>query len=129
MDIKKIAKERIKILIKLAFEYAKKDLELSRKYIELARKIGKRANVRLRKLKRLFCKNCNTPLIFGYTARVRLNKKNKTINITVFFAIKRKDIHTIQKSRYIFTFEEIIELLSLGALFLLVGGLLFESEF
>jgi len=90
MDIKKIAKERIKILINLAFEYAKKDLDLSRKYIELARRIGKRANVRLRKLKRLFCKYCNTPLIFGYTARVRLNKKTKTVNITCLVCNKVK---------------------------------------
>jgi ribonuclease P protein subunit RPR2 len=90
MDIKKIAKERIKILINLAFEYAKKDLDLSRKYIELARRIGKKANVRLRKLKRLFCKYCNTPLIFGYTARVRLNKKTKTVNITCLVCNKIK---------------------------------------
>lgn len=88
--IKKIAKERINILLKYAFEYAKKDLELSRKYVELARKIAKRANFRLKRLKRLFCKYCNTPLIFGYTARVRLNKHHKTINITCLICGKTK---------------------------------------
>ncbi|MEM0324831.1 MAG: ribonuclease P [Candidatus Aenigmatarchaeota archaeon] len=80
---KKIAKERIKILLKLAFEKVKeKDLELAKRYVELARKIALRTNFRLKKLKRLFCKKCNIPLVYGLTARVRLNKYHKTINVT-----------------------------------------------
>ncbi len=79
---RKIAKERIKILFRLAKEYLKKDLKLSQRYIELARKIALRTNVRLKKLKRKFCRKCNTLLVPGYTARIRLNKKHKTINVT-----------------------------------------------
>ena len=90
MEIKRIAEERIKILFKYAFEYAKKDLELSRKYVELARKIAMRANIRLKNLKRKFCKYCNTPLIFGYTARVRLDKRHKTINVTCLVCNRTK---------------------------------------
>ncbi|MEM1634294.1 MAG: ribonuclease P protein component 4 [Candidatus Aenigmatarchaeota archaeon] len=83
MLIKQIAKERIKILLKLAQEKVReKDYQLARRYVELARKIALRANFRLKKLKRFFCKKCNIPLIFGLTARVRLNKHHKTINVT-----------------------------------------------
>jgi len=81
--IKNIAKERIQILLDLAKKKVREsDYELARRYVELARKIGLRANFRLRKLKRTFCKKCNIPLIIGLTARVRLNKNHKTINIT-----------------------------------------------
>ncbi len=79
---RKIAKERIKILFDLAKEIIKKDLKLSQRYVEIARKIALRTNFRLKKLKRKFCKNCNTLLIPGFTARIRLNKKHKTINVT-----------------------------------------------
>lgn len=77
----KIARERIQILFALAEKEIKKHPERSRRYIQLARKIGLRYNVRLGKLKRKFCKNCNTLLIPGVTAKVRLDSKNKTIVI------------------------------------------------
>jgi len=78
----KIARERIVRL----FELAKKNLEThperSRKYIELARKIGMRYNVRLTKdQKRSFCKKCNQLLIPGKTSEVRLDSKRKLIII------------------------------------------------
>ncbi|MFH7903690.1 MAG: ribonuclease P protein component 4 [Candidatus Aenigmatarchaeota archaeon] len=81
--IKQIAKERILILLDLARKKVKEgEYDLARRYVELARKIALRANFRLKKLKRTFCKKCNIPLIFGLTARVRLNKYHKTINVT-----------------------------------------------
>jgi ribonuclease P protein subunit RPR2 len=71
----KIAKERIQILFDLAEKEFKKNPERSKRYIELARKIGLRYNIRLPKqLKRKFCKNCNTLLIPGLTSRVRISK-------------------------------------------------------
>jgi len=52
----KIARERIQILFSLAEKEIKKHPERSRRYIELARKLGLRYNVRLpRELKRKFC--------------------------------------------------------------------------
>jgi ribonuclease P protein subunit RPR2 len=75
-----IAKERIEILFGLAEKEFKKYPERSRRYIQLARKIGLRYNVRLPKeVKRKFCKNCNSLLIPGRTEQVRIDSKTKTV--------------------------------------------------
>jgi ribonuclease P protein subunit RPR2 len=72
----KIAKERIEILFSLAEKEFNLHPERSRRYIELARKIGLRYNIRFTKeLKRKFCKNCNTLLIPGKTSSIRISKK------------------------------------------------------
>lgn len=77
---KKIAKERISILFNLAERELNKHPERSRRYVELARKIGLRYNIRLPKeLKRKFCKNCNTLLRPGLTCTVRMEKKMLSI--------------------------------------------------
>lgn len=77
----KIAKERITILLKMA----EKELEMperSRRYVELARTIGKRCNVRLAKgQKRKFCKKCNQLLIPKKTSEVRVDPQKKLIEI------------------------------------------------
>ncbi len=66
----KIAKERIEILFKLAKKELKTHPKRSRRYVELARKIGLRYNIRLPKeIKRSFCKDCNTLIIIGKTAK------------------------------------------------------------
>lgn len=53
-----IAKERIEILLKYALN--EKKTERARRYVELARKIAMKYNIRLkREQKRLFCKWCN----------------------------------------------------------------------
>jgi ribonuclease P protein subunit RPR2 len=76
----RIAKERIEILFKEAEENFKKHPERSKRYVELARKIGLRYNVRFSKeLKRKFCKNCNSLLIPGVSSKVRVEKKNLII--------------------------------------------------
>lgn len=78
----RIAKERIQILFELAEKNFKFHPERSRRYTELARKIGLRYNVRLGKeLKRKFCKNCNSLLVPGKTSKVRLDSKRKIIVI------------------------------------------------
>jgi len=75
----KIAKERIEILFDLAQKELKKHPERSRRYVELARKIGLRYNVRLGKLKRNFCKRCNTILKPGLTSKVRNDTDRKVV--------------------------------------------------
>ena len=56
----KIAAERIEILFDLAEKYFSKKPERSKRYVELARKIGMRYNVRLSKpMKERFCKKCS----------------------------------------------------------------------
>ncbi len=77
-----IAKERIEILFSQAEKEFKKKPERSRRYVELAQKIGLRYNVRLSKdQKRKFCKKCDTILKPGITSQVRLDKTTKTINV------------------------------------------------
>ena len=78
----KIAKERIAKLFKLAEKEFEKHPARSKRYVELARKIGMRYNVRLTKQqKRKFCKACNNLLKQGVTARVRTDSKNRAIVI------------------------------------------------
>jgi ribonuclease P protein subunit RPR2 len=84
-----IAKERIFILFNLAEKEFKKHPERSKRYIQLARKIGLRYNVRLpRELKKAFCKNCDILLKPGITSQVRLDKSSKTVN-TICLNCKR----------------------------------------
>lgn len=92
---KEIAQERIQIL----FEFAKKELnknpERSRRYVELARKIGMRYNVRFgKKLKKSFCKKCDTFLVPGRTSQVRIESGTKSI------VIKCKNCNTVYRQKY-----------------------------
>ena len=74
----KIVKERIGILFDLAEKEVKKNPERSRRYVELARKIGKRCNVRLTtEQKRKFCKKCNQLLIPKKTAQIKTDSQKK----------------------------------------------------
>ncbi len=79
---KHIAKERIGILFNLAQKDLDKHPERSRRYVQLARKIGLRYNVRFDKfLKRKFCKKCNSLLVVGKSFKVRTNAKERTVRI------------------------------------------------
>ena len=90
-----IAKERIEILLDLAEKEFKKNPERSKRYVELARKIGLRYNVRLTKnQKNKFCKNCFTLLVPGKTSKVRLDEKTKTL------VIKCENCNTIYRKPY-----------------------------
>jgi len=73
-----IAKERIERLLELAREEFEKNPERSRDYIKLARKIGMRYNVRLKKeQKRSFCKKCNQLLIPEKNSKVEIDSEKK----------------------------------------------------
>ena len=79
---KKIAKERIDILLGLAKKEFKKNKERSKRYVSLARKIALRYNIRQDKQeKNQFCKNCFILFIPGKTFQTRLDSKTKTIVI------------------------------------------------
>jgi len=74
-----IAKERIDRLLELAKEEFNKNPGRSRDYIKLARKIGMRYNVRLKKeQKQSFCKKCNQLLIPKKTSIVEIDSKKKS---------------------------------------------------
>jgi len=73
--VKKIALERIYRLFELAERNFKKHPERSKRYIELARKIAMRYNVRIPfELKQKFCKKCNAFLKAGVNAKIRVSK-------------------------------------------------------
>ena len=77
-----IAKERIEILLNQAKINFENHSERSKKYVELARKIGKRYNVRFTKeQKRSFCKKCNQLLISNNTSEVEKDPRKKLIII------------------------------------------------
>jgi len=91
----RIAKERIEILLALAEKEFKKNSERSKRYVELARKIGLRYNVRLTKnQKNKFCKKCFSLMVPGATSVVRLDDKTKTI------IIRCKKCNTIYRKPY-----------------------------
>jgi len=68
-----IARERIEILFNLALEAYRTDPTLAQRYLDLARKIGARAKVRLpTRFRRLVCRCCKSLVIPGSTLRVRV---------------------------------------------------------
>ena len=62
--------------MQLAQEVFHRDRALAKRYVELARRIGMRYNVRFpRKWKRFFCKSCGSFLMPGVNLRVRCTKQ------------------------------------------------------
>lgn len=72
---KKIAKERIDLLFLRAQEASKEDLELSHRYVALARTIAMKYKVPIPQVwKRRFCHYCHSFLVPGKNCRVRLSE-------------------------------------------------------
>lgn len=71
-----VAEERINILFKLAQDEAlSHNFIRANRYIELARKIGTRYNIRIPKEhKRHFCKHCYHYLLPSFNSKVRLQR-------------------------------------------------------
>lgn len=88
---KEIAEERIEILFKLAEEKARKgEPEPAERYIKIARRIGTRCNVRLKKEYKLkICRKCSAFLIPGRNCRVRTAKNRTVITCLKCGAVKR----------------------------------------
>ena len=92
----KIANERIEILFNQAKKSAKSNPERTRRYIQLAKSIAAKYNIRLgKRYKRLFCKKCNTYFIPSKTVRVRIQSKDKYVTYTCL------QCNNIQRYRYI----------------------------
>jgi ribonuclease P protein subunit RPR2 len=83
---KEIAAERIAILFKEAEKAAKLGkLEFSNRYVEMARKIGMRYNVRLPgEFKRKFCRYCHSYLRPEVSCKVDIDTKTKMIKVKCF---------------------------------------------
>ena len=86
---KKVARERIEELFKQAYEvFSDKKLgpSYSNRYIELARKIAMKHNIRFSsEQKKQFCKHCYTFLVPSINCRIRLNDSH-----VVYFCTKCK---------------------------------------
>ncbi len=82
-EVAQIARERIGILLVQAKEKLSQSPELSRRYVELARKTSMRTKVRIPKeSKHYLCKNCGLPMVLGTNARLRLRPGNQRIIIS-----------------------------------------------
>lgn len=79
---KKIAQERIEILVKSALK--EKDEALAVRQAQQAKKIAMRFRVRLPyEARQLFCKKCKAFIVPGRTARVRVGRaKTRAVRIT-----------------------------------------------
>jgi len=75
---KKTVKE-IEWLFAQAKEKASTQEETSKKFVSEARKKAKRANLSLKKYRRLFCHSCNSYFIPGENCTVRIGKGKKII--------------------------------------------------
>ena len=76
----KIARERMDILFKLAEESFDKRPERSDRYVEMARNIATKYNIRMPLMwKRRFCKKCNKFLKPGSNCQIRLKDSYVTI--------------------------------------------------
>jgi len=75
------AMDRIETLYSLAFNMARSgELDLARRYLSLARRIGMRYTVRIpSRLKRSSCSVCGTPLIPNMTSRIRLRNGRRVV--------------------------------------------------
>lgn len=74
-----IARERVEILFNLAKKTVKRDPKLTRRYLELAKGVGMRSQVKIPKeYKLLICKGCGTLLVPGFNCRVRTRAEGGT---------------------------------------------------
>jgi ribonuclease P protein subunit RPR2 len=80
VNTEEIAEERIKILFEKAEEKLEKDTELSKRYVELAKRIGERVQVSIpEELKRKFCSNCNLYLKPRNNCKVNFDTEEKLV--------------------------------------------------
>ena len=98
---RRIAAERIAILFHLAEDEGKKDnLARSDRYVDLARKIGMRYNVRLpSEFKRRVCKECHAYMLPPKTARVRIGDSRVVTTCLKCGAVMRFPYLREQKAR------------------------------
>ncbi len=73
---RRIASERVKILLEMADAAAASDLEMAEGYSRLALRMARRHRVSIPRMWRWrYCKNCGVILFPGLTARVRIRNE------------------------------------------------------
>ena len=84
---KKIALERMYILVKIAISNARSDPNLAEKQANLAKRISTRYRIRMPyELRINFCKKCKKFIVPGINSRIRIGRTHlKSIRITCNF--------------------------------------------
>jgi len=84
--VRKLAMERMQILIQNAISNAKTDPELSQRQALLARRISTRHKIRMPyELRMAFCKKCKSFIAPGVNSRIRLGRAStKSIRISCY---------------------------------------------
>jgi len=96
--LKDLAYQRAKILLDLAKKVVKEDLKLSQDYVSLARKILSKARVTMRgEWNYRFCRKCNTILIPGVTARIRIRARRTSHIVLTCLICKNKRRFILKK--------------------------------
>ncbi len=79
-EIQRIARERIQILFRNAEEVFPADPCLSDRYVQLARRIAMRHRIRIPlDLRRRYCRSCESFMVPGITARVRIHRRKVVV--------------------------------------------------
>lgn len=83
-SLRKIAMERMQILIENAISNASENPELSQRQASLARRISTKHKIRMPyQLRMVFCKKCKSFIVPGINSRIRLGRASvKSIRIT-----------------------------------------------
>ena len=77
-NTRKIAKQRIDTLYRIAQETVHTEPERAKRYIQLMRRIAQRTRTHLPlDVRRGICRNCDTVLIQGYNSHTRLKQKRE----------------------------------------------------
>jgi ribonuclease P protein subunit RPR2 len=85
--VRKIALERMQILIDNAISNARTNPELSQRHAQIARRISTKYNIRMPYILRIvFCKKCKSFIAPGINSKIRLGRASiKSIRITCNF--------------------------------------------
>ena len=93
-----IAQERITHLYERIKQEYKTHPQDQRRYAEVLRSLATKHNLRITEIKRTLCKNCNTYLVAGVTATVRVHAAHRTITCLRCLTVKRLGLGSTRKS-------------------------------
>ena len=75
MNVNEIARDRVRILLGMARVIVNSEPVLSKRYVELARRVAMRHRIKLGN--KLFCKKCGAVFVLGDTLAVRISGKTR----------------------------------------------------
>ena len=83
-NTRRIARQRIQTLYRVAQETVQENPELAKRYVQLLRRIAQRTRTHLPlNIRRGICRECDTVLIQGYNSHTRLRQRREPhISIT-----------------------------------------------